>query len=272
MSQVDEFIPQIIGIDKFIKPNVRKMFVPDMGHTMFDVDLMQSDAQIVAWEADDPILKEGFRAQLIDPSSFDLHTQNAKDIYQLIHRGPTKHERQMAKHGVHATDFGARPATMAKKLDMTMHQATNFQKRWFLLHPAIAKWHRRVEADLMQSRTITNAFGYRRIFFDRIESILPEALAWVPQSTTVNVIDKGILNLRKLVLILMLQIQVHDSAVGQFKNKYYHSIREQIRQAMLIPIPYDDPLTINVEIACSRKSWGDCTKVPFQDDHVICPY
>lgn len=272
MSQIDDFVPQIEDISHFIKPNVRKMFVPDMGHTMFDIDLMQSDAQIVAWEADDPILKEGFRAQLKDPDAFNLHTQNAKDIYNIIHREPTKNERQMAKHGVHATNFGAKPATMAKKLDMTMQQATVFQARWFKLHPNIRKWHRRVEADLMQSRTITNKFGYRRIFFDRIESILPEALAWVPQSTTVNVIDKGILNIAKQIPEIQLSIQVHDSAVGQFKNNLYLTIRTRIRTAMLIPIPYDDPLTINVEIACSRKSWGNCKKVPFQDNESICPF
>ncbi len=272
MSQIDEFIPKIVDIENFVKPNVRKMFVPDMGHTLFDADLMQSDAQIVAWEADDEPLKEGFRAQLLDPSAFNLHTQNAKDIYGLVTREPTKHERQMAKHGVHATNFGAKPATMAKKLDMTVGQASAFQTRWFKLHPAIPKWHRRVEAELMQTRTITNAFGYRRIFFDRIESVLPEALAWVPQSTTVNVIDKGLLNIKRTIPEIELLIQVHDSLVGQFKNALYPTMLPRIYSAMLIPIPYDDPLTINVEIACSRKSWGDVKGVPSNDDRLFCPY
>lgn len=272
MSQIDEFIPKITDFEAFVKPNVRKMFVPDMGHTLFDVDLMQSDAQIVAWEADDEPLKEGFRAQLIDPDAFNLHTQNAKDIYGLLTREPTKHERQMAKHGVHATNFGAKPGTMAKKLDMTIHQASAFQTRWFTLHPAIKAWHRRVEAELMQTRTIANAFGYRKIFFDRIESILPEALAWVPQSTTVNVIDKGLLNVARDITEIRLLIQVHDSIVGQFRNALYPTLLPRIQKAMLIPIPYEDPLTINVEIACSRKSWGDVKKVPFNDDRLFCPY
>ena len=181
-------------------------------------------------------------------------------------------KRQMAKHGVHATNFGAHPRTMAKKLDMTMHQATSFQARWFTLHPAIKEWQRRVEMELMQARTITNAFGYRRIWFDRIETILPKALAWVPQSTTGIVIDKGLNNIDSNLPEAILILQVHDSILGQFKNELYPTIRKQIYDHMLITVPYDDPLVIEVDISCSRKSWGDCTKVPLEDNERICPH
>lgn len=271
--QVDESVPKIREIAFFVKPNVRKMFVPDIGYTLFDCDLKQADAQVVAWEAGDEPLKEIFR------SGEDLHDTNAKDIYSL-RTAPTHHQRQMAKHGVHGTNFGAHPRTLAKKLDMTVQQASAFQARWFKLHPAIKAWHKRVEQQLMQTRTVRNAFGYRRIFFDRIDNILPEALAWVPQSTTVNVIDKGLLRVARELRAglwgdgsdVQLLLQVHDSGVGQFKNHLYRTIRKQIEQCMLIPVPYDDPLTIPVEISCSRVSWGDCHKVPFEDDVELCPY
>ena len=265
MSQVDAFIPEISDIAHFVKPNVRLMFVPDIGYTMFDADLRQSDAQVVAWEADDGVLKQMFR------EGVDVHHENATDIYKL-QSPPSPHQRQMAKHGVHASNFGAHPRTMAKKLDMTMHQATSFQARWFTLHPAIKEWHRRVEMELMQTRTIKNAFGYRRIFFDRVEGILPEALAWVPQSTTANVIDKGINNIDEHLPEAMLFLQVHDSCLGQFKNDLYPTIRKQIHDHMLITVPYDDPLVIEVDISCSRKSWGNCTKVPLEDDKLFCPH
>jgi len=265
MSQADSFVPVISDIAHFVKPNVRLMFVPDMGHTMFDADLKQSDAQIVAWEADDQPLKDIFLA------GEDLHYQNARDIYQLP-GPPTKHQRQMAKHGVHATNFVSSPYNMAKKLDMTIHQADSFQKRWFFLHPAIKKWHDRVQSDLMSTRMIFNAFGYRKVFFDRIDRILPEAIAWVPQSTTVNVIDKGLNKIDELLPEAIMLLQVHDSLVGQFKNHLYPTIRKEIHDHMLITVPYDDPLVIGVDITCSRKSWGNCTKVPLIDNESICPY
>lgn len=250
---------KIPGIDEWQKPNVRKIFLPDPGHVMFDADLKQADAQTVAWEADDTPLKEIFKAGI------DLHTQNAKDIYGLTHREPTKHERQMAKHGVHGTNFGATAATLARKLDMTRQQADRFKKRWFQLHPAIAKWHRRVEDQLMRTRTVANKFGYREIFLGRVESILPEALAWVPQSTTVIIIDKGLINLCKFLPEAKMLLQVHDSLVGQYSIECDSWIRSRIKQYMTIEVPYDDPMTIPVELSLSTVSWGDCIdeeKVP----------
>ena len=40
-------------MEKIKLPNVRKMFVPDLGYVVFDCDLAGADAQVVAWEAGD---------------------------------------------------------------------------------------------------------------------------------------------------------------------------------------------------------------------------
>ena len=40
-------------------PNLRKMFIPDPGKFIFDCDLEQADAQVVAWEADDDEQRRG---------------------------------------------------------------------------------------------------------------------------------------------------------------------------------------------------------------------
>lgn len=250
------FIP---GIDKWEKPNVRKMFLPDAGHIIFDIDLKQADAQTVAWEADDAPLKDFFKAAKTD-DSLDLHTTNARDIY-----GPGAtidgHKRQMAKHGVHGTNFGASPARLAKTLDMTRHQADQFIKRWFQLHPAIKKWQRRVEDGLMRTRTVTNRFGYRRIFFGRLEHMLPEALAWVPQSTTVIIIDIGMGRVDERLPEAKLLLQVHDSAVGQYLKEDDTWIRPRLQELMTVEVPYDDPMTIPVELSISDISWGHCKEV-----------
>ena len=38
-------------------PNIRKLYVPDPGYEIFDIDFSGADAQVVAWEADDKPLK-----------------------------------------------------------------------------------------------------------------------------------------------------------------------------------------------------------------------
>lgn len=257
----------IPGLDAWVKPNIRQMFLPDPDCVLFEVDLAQSDAQVVAWEAHDQPLMDLFIAARTDPT-IDLHTTNANDIYGLMGRKPTHNQRQMAKHGVHALNFGATPRTLAKKLDMTVHQATQFHARWFQLHPAIKKWHERVEHELMTTRTQRNKFGYRKIFFGRINNILGEALAWVPQSTTVNVIDKGFNNLCENLPWVQCLMQVHDSIVGQFPEAFWHR-RDEIRQQTTIEVPYDEPLIIPPGLAASRRSWGDATDCSWTGEEPI---
>jgi len=244
-----------------VKPNVRKWFQPDPGYTMFDVDLQQADAQIVAWESDDEELKAIFR----DPD-VDLHDENCRAIFGKL----TKQGRQMAKAGVHATNYGSSARTMAKHLGIGVAVADAFQRKWFAAHPNIKQWHKRIEYQLQTTRTVANKFGFRYRFMGRIEAALPEALAWIPQSTVARVINEGLNNLEQHSEVTPL-IQVHDSVVGQFKHTFYPR-RSEIRDALTVIVPYDDPLTIGTDIDCSKKSWGDCKRVPWNNDALYCPY
>ena len=246
---------------KHDKPNVRKWFIPDPGYTMFDADLQQADAQVVAWEADDEKLKEIFR----DPNT-DLHDENAKDIFGKL----TPQGRVLAKAGVHLTNYGGRPRTLARTLGTTVHLAEAFQRRWFSAHPGIPAWQRRIERQLQTTRTVSNKFGFKIRYFGRVSQLLPEALAWIPQSTVAHVINVGLNTLEDHPEVIP-QIQLHDSIVGQFKHTFYPR-RSEIRDALTILVPYDDPLYIGVDIDCSRKSWGDCVPVPWKNEALFCPY
>jgi DNA polymerase I len=259
-------------------PNIRKMFIPDCGYTVFDVDLAGADAQVVAYEAEDLDLIEAFKKGL------DVHSKNAEDMWgtkftQLAgtkDNGPKSKKRKECKQGVHATNYGGGPRTLAKVLGWTVREAEDFQRRWFSLHPGIKKnFHQRVESSLRSSRMVTNRFGNRRVYFDRIDSCFTEALAWIPQSTVAEVSFRGGLqllertgstygprgNLLSFGWVEML-LQVHDSLVFQVRSSNEHRL-EEIRSHLRYPIPYETPheLTIQWGIARSRVSWGDCEEV-----------
>jgi len=237
-------------------PNIRKMFIPDLGHIIWDIDLDRADAQVVAWEANDDDLKQKFR------EGADVHLENAKDIFGNPRLTEHSHERKLAKAGVHATNYGVTPRTLAAALGITVKQAEHFIRRWFSVHPGIVDWHRRVEDQLLTTRTVSNRFGFHRRFFDRISGVLPEALAWIPQSTVALVIDKGLVNVTNLPHSDCL-MQVHDSVVGQTRKDLFFRALPEIQQAMLIEIPYEDPLTISVGIKASDSSWGECKEIPW---------
>jgi len=230
-------------------PNIRKLFEPDLGYVICDCDLAQADAQIVACEADDDELKAIFK----DPTA-DLHDENAKTIFGTVN----KRNRQLAKAGVHATNYYCKPPTLARTLGITIKEADYFQKRWFSAHPGILDWHNRVEAAISTTRTVYNCFGNRRFFFERVQSILPEALAWIPQSTVAQIINHGIVNLdEQLSDQVELLLQVHDSCVMQFKKEYLLDLLPKIKKCLEIPLELYDNWIVPTGADISEVSWGD---------------
>lgn len=273
---------------KVALPNVRKIFKFDPGYIGYDADLSGADAQVVAWEAEDEDLKAAFRAGL------DVHDKNAEDMFGSAYtklagdtkNGPKSKKRKQNKVAVHATNYGARSRTLAITLGWTVHEADTFQKKWFSLHPGIKKnFHGKVEAALRTNRTVRNAFGYHRIFFDRIDASFTEALAWIPQSTVALTTYRGALKLERDARFrrpefkdtgedeftrlqfdginpsyVEMILQVHDSLVFQIPQRFPHK-PEDILDALAVPVPYSDPLIIPWGLARSAKSWGDCEVV-----------
>jgi hypothetical protein len=116
---------------------------------------------------------------------------------------------------------------------------------------------------------VENRFGFRRFYFDRLESIFPEALAWVPQSTVANVINQGLLNIYHNLPHVQLLMQVHDSLVLQIPADRFTETIPKIKKLMEIPIPYDPILTIGVGLQASRSSWGECESIGWDFNGVL---
>lgn len=227
-------------------PDVRRMFVPDPDHYLMDWDLDRADLQVVVWEANDTELKQMLH------EGVDMHSENAKVLLC---------PRQVAKMWVHGSNYGGSARTMAANCGITVHQSEVMRRRWFAAHSGILEWHRRTERSLATTRSVWNKFGYRRLYFDRIESILPEALAWVPQSTVAIVINTGLARIFSKLPEIQLLLQVHDSLVMQAHKSLIPSIYPKIRELLQVTVPYDDPLVIPVSGKGSFDSWGDCGKL-----------
>lgn len=270
-----------------ILPNIRKIFVPDPGYSIFEADLAGADAQVVAWEAEDEDLKAAFRRGV------DIHDKNAEDLFGSAYsklsgnakEGPKSRKRKETKQAVHATNYGSAARTLAVILGWTVKEAELFQRRWFSLHPGIkTNFHGRIQTSLRTNRTVRNRFGYHRIFFDRIDGCFPEALAWVPQSTVALVSFKGALRLERAPFFRLpkyqgwtdeqlagldpwvqfsaveILLQVHDSIVFQLPSQFATCYKE-ILTGLEVSVPYDDPLTIPWGLTTSTTSWGECRAV-----------
>ena len=239
-------------------PNVRKLFIPDPGYTIADADLSGADAQVVAWEAEDAELKQAFRDGL------KVHILNCRTMFPALVKGWSDEAikshsiYKKNKQAVHATNYGAHFRTVATTNGWTAAEAENFQNRWFSAHPGIRRWHHRVEHSILTKRMVANKFGYTRTYFDRVDQLLPEGLAWIPQSTVALVSFAGALNLKRNLPEVIMLIQVHDSLVFQYPTEREAELLPKIKQELFTVVPYDDPLTIPWGLKTSTKSWGHC--------------
>jgi len=253
-----------------VLPNIRTIFIPDPGHEFFDMDLSRADLYTVVWEADDTDLKRAMRLGL------DMHCFSACNIFdipgippeELVESHPNYPEhrarigndkRQKAKAGCHAVNYFCQAKTLALALGSSIPEAQRFIDRWLGAHPGIKQWHERTEEQLTKRRYVENAFGYRRYYFERTEGLLPAALAWIPQSTTGNVINRIWMHLFENEPAIQVLLQVHDSLAGQYPlSMRDHCLEAFQRAANAVVVPYSDPLTIPIGVHTSTKSWGHC--------------
>lgn len=254
--------------DPYALPNMRAMFGPDAGYTFFDQDLDRADLQVVVWEADDAELKAALRmgADIHLLNAFVLEGKEPPSLEELVethpkygdHRGPKKHAREFAKVFCHATNYVGSARTIAGHLGRTVHEVDRAQRIWFGAHPGVKRWHERTLEQITKRRFVENSFGYRWYIFDRIDSILPEAVAWLPQSTVSIVINRIWNNIYLHVPEVQVLLQVHDSLAGQFPTHRKEHCLAEMRKWSQIVVPYEDPLIIPTGINTSEISWGDC--------------
>lgn len=249
-------------------PNVKTLFVPDEGYTFFDGDLDRADLQVVAWECDDEDLKVALKAKV------DIHLHSARAVYdlpisddELYETHPnfpdTKakyfRERQNSRQVVHATNYVGSARTVAANFGLPLREVEKFQARWFAIHPGIKRWHERVIKSISTKRYVENKFGYRLYIFDRVDAMVPEAVAWIPQSTVAHYINRVWMNVYLQHPEIQVLLQVHDSLAGQFpSHKKAECLANLASAARSVVVPYDDPLIIPFSVKTSSESWGGC--------------
>ena len=255
--------------DPISLPNLRSMFGPDPGYTFFDMDLNRADLMVMAWDAGDKLLKEalkiGVDIHLLNAFVLDGKEPPALDELVETHpkyqdfRGPRKHKREFAKVFCHATDYLGKARTVAAHTGRTIAETERAQRIYLGTYKGIKQWQDRVIEQVKRHRFVENKFGYRWYIFDRInDQVMPEAVAWIPQSTVSIVINKIWMNIYKNLPEVEVLLQVHDSLAGQFPSHRKEALIPAMKKESAIVVPYDDPLIIPTGIHTSEVSWGDC--------------
>lgn len=240
-----------------VLPNIRTLYIPDEGREMFDTDLSSADPRIVAAESGCKWLNECFAAGL------NPYVEIAKEYYRDKTITKAHPRYRTFKELVNGTHYLGTASGLAQRIGLLTAEVERAQAWYFGACPEIKSWHERLESSLARTHTVTNRFGYRRFYFDRIQgTVKNQAVAWIPQSTVAILINKiwdHILSTAPAHLNLQVLLQVHDSLTGQYLIEHAEEARAFLKRATNeILVPYDTPLHIPISIKTSRLSWGDC--------------
>lgn len=256
------------GSMDFQLPNIRGMYGPDPGFTFFDMDLDRADLQVVVRESGerdwmaamdlgvDMHLLNVYTLDKKEPPPYDELVESHPKYWD--HRGPRKHKREFSKVFCHATNYVGGAKTVAAHTGRSVNEIDSAQKYWFSAHPGVKRWHDRVLEQITKRRFVENRYGYRWYIFDRLDGLLPEAVAWVPQSTVGITINKIWTNFYKELPEVQVLLQVHDSLAGQLPTHRRDFLLPKMLAASRVVIPYDQPLIIPTGIKTSEESWGAC--------------
>lgn len=226
---------------------VRRMYVADNGMSFMYPDFSQAEARVVAYLARCDGLIELFN----DPNR-DVHRENAARIFRKPLESINKNERYLAKRVVHAANYGMEADRLAAVVNqdaattgvrITVDEARMLLNAYFMLYPEIKEvFWKNVQREIERTRTLTNPFGFQRVFYGRpTDSMLRDAYSWIPQSTIgvlgrmawANVYD---LEHKHPTLELQTLCQVHDSILTQCPTDKLPIAVPLVLDAMRIPI------------------------------------
>lgn len=257
---------------------VRECFVADPGMEFGYSDLKGAEFLVVAELTMDPLMLK--YAQMSIDGTGDVHRETAAFVFGRIEGrkidpseiGKEDPRRFLGKKTRHSGNYMVGWKELMGRINaqamdtgvyVTAAQMKLILEGYHALHPGLRSWYRDVELELREGGgVLRNLFGYPRRFTDRWSANLPEAVAFVPQSTVGDALNYGLLAcdgdrcLRESGFKLLLN--VHDAIGFQYPPSQRDVVIPRVRELMSVPLTFPKTkrtLRIPVEIAVG-KSWG----------------
>lgn len=226
------------------------------GRVFLQPDLSQAEARVSAYLA-----RCGALISLFSDPSRSIHMENAKAIFGHPVVKDTK-DYVLAKQCLHAANYKMGPDRFAVEAGISRDRAKEILETYYATYPELGLWHTRTREALLSVGKLVTPLGRERMFYHaRAEVLLTgslsaeswrNAIAYVPQATVPDVLNKGMLKTWEELDYLWLHHQGHDSCLVSVPYDKLGECARQLGSNLRIAIPMGTTsLTIPVEMA-----WG----------------
>jgi len=224
---------------------VRALFVARPGWSFVSADYVNLEAQILAFETEDPILIKVFAEGL------NLHDLNTRSMFHLEPTDPIwKPARRASKvFFFGGISYGGGDMTVYREVYLTAPELNlsfaDFKKakaNWLSDHPAYTLWKNRIIEEVHSRRQITTEFGRVRQFLGNDRDIEKEALDTKIQSAGASLVNRAMIRIyeerNRLGLKARFVLQVHDELIMECPDTEIDQVKTLMKQELEKPFTY----------------------------------
>ena len=264
---------------------VRSVFIPDMGKRFGYADLERAESLVVAHMSGDRRMLENHAPGVV------AHKRVGSFLFGVSEEEIDKESPiyYLSKRTAHAGNYMLGPKkfmlmvnadTSKTGISITFGESKRLLTGYTEYYSNLPVWWAEVDAEVRKTRMLYNLLGRPRQFFGHYDSILPQAVAFRPQSTVGDTLNVALLNVEGVICpyaerncnVEMIRdlssdlkkygyetlLQVHDAIGFQYQEGFDKEVCSAMRQLMSVPLlspKFDDMFSIPVEIAIG-PNWG----------------
>lgn len=264
---------------------LRTMFVADDGYELAELDLNRGESWVYTFLSLDPELRR------IHLEGLDFHSETAAAI-QSAFGGKNLTPTEIAQKAKQGDDFAYKLRYLGKRVNhasayrmgpfraaevinaesddtgitVVPAQTKDAQRLWRQKYIGIERWWSDIDRQLEQTRTLRTPYGRQQRFYAFMgDHLKKSATAYVPQSTSVDYLNRGMLRVFEDLVVpgrlgLQLLHQNHDSILIQYPKERRDEIIPLVKERLLSIVSINGHnVTIPVEASCGQN-WGDWNK------------
>lgn len=227
---------------------IRKLFVPEQGHTFLGADYSQIELRVLAHMADVKSLIEAFN------QNQDIHTKTAQDVFHVEEVTPD--QRRAAKAVNFGIIYGIGAWSLSEDIKVTPKEAQAFIDRYLSIYPEIKKYMEDI-VKFAKDNEYVETLMHRRRYIPELKSPVfmqrafgeRTALNAPIQGSAADILKKAMVDLyrylkkhKKLSRILL---QVHDELILEVPQDELEEMKTIVPQMM------SQAMDLNVELKTS---------------------
>ena len=207
---------QNIPVRTDLGAEIRKMFIPKVGHVLVDADYSQIELRVLAHIANDETMQEAFR------SGMDIHTVTASQVFGVAPEAVTPLQRRNAKAVNFGIVYGISEFSLAEDIGVSRYEAKDYIDSYLANYHGVRNYMKDVVVKAREN-------GYTQTLYGRKRSI--------PELTSTN------FNIRQGAERIALNTPIQGTAADLIKLamiRVHRALKDNYPEATLLLQVHDE--------------------------------